>query len=159
MIQKDTFSKTPMQHAFQITVIIGILYTISKYFDIASPKGNAFISYIIPALFGDVVLVVFPLLFIFFYFKDGEAIKDIKKNMFNNNCEVDERDTREVLREYHGMLKEGIITQEEFELIKKKYLKKINKDWDNPSNSNNQYFPAEISIGIKKKYIYQVKKA
>ena len=129
MTQKDNFSRTPMQHAFQVTVIIGILYTISQYFDIASPKGNAFISYIIPALLGNIVLVVFPLSFIFFYFKDGEAIKDIKKNMLsNNNCEVDERDTREVLREYHGMLKEEIITQEEFDLIKKKYLQKLNKD-------------------------------
>ena len=129
MTRKDQFSKTPMEHAFQFTLIIGLLYTISEYFDTDSPKGNAFISYIIPALFSDIILVIFPLLFIFFYFKDGEAVKDIRKNIFNNNnCEIDEKDTREVLREYHSMLKEGIITQEEFDLIKKKYLQKLNKD-------------------------------
>jgi hypothetical protein len=129
MIQKDPFSKTPMQHAFQYTIVIGILYTISKYFDIASPKGGAFISYIIPSLFSDIVLIVFPLLFIFFYFKDGEAVKDIGKNIFNNhNCKIDEMDIRETLREYHTMLKEGVITQEEFDIIKKRYLKKIDQD-------------------------------
>jgi hypothetical protein len=33
-----------------------------------------------------------------------------------------------MLREYHGMLKEGIITQEEFDSIKKKYLKEFHKN-------------------------------
>ena len=121
--------RSPIQHAFQYTVVIGILYVIFKYFDTVVPHGKAFILYVIPMLFTDIVLVIFPLLFIFFYFKDVYAIDEIKENLFkNNNCGAHEEDTREVLRDYHSMLKEGIITQEEFDTLKKKYLKKLNKD-------------------------------
>ena len=128
MIQSDRFSKTPIQHAFQYTLFISILYTIFKFFDINSPKGTEFFSYIIPILFTDIILIVFPLLFVLFYFKDGSAINDIKDNILErNSCQTKEVDTPEVLRDYHNMLKEGILTQEEFDAIKKKYLKELNK--------------------------------
>lgn len=112
-----------MQHAFQSTLILSILYAIFKFFDIDFPSGTAFISYIIPKLLTDVVLIVFPLLFIFFYFKDGDTVKDI---INKNSCQSNDIDIQTVLREYHSMLKEGIITQDEFDAIKKKNLKKIN---------------------------------
>jgi len=124
----NNFPKTPMQHTIQYTIIISILYIIFKFFDINSPEGKDFIRYIFPALFSNVVLLVFPILFVFFYFKDGKAVQDINKNIFNeNNCDMDEVGTRELLREYHSMMKEGIITQEEFDIIKKKALKKLNQ--------------------------------
>ena len=123
------FTKTPIQHAIQYTLLISVLYVIFKFFDINSPTGSQFISYIIPMLFTDVIIIVFPLLFVFFYFKDGTAINEIKENILDkNNCQTNEVDTREILREYHTMLKEGIITQEEFDTIKKKYLKELNKN-------------------------------
>jgi len=123
-----TSPKNPMQRTIELTIFISVLYIIFKYFDQSSPKGNAFLSYIIPTLFSDVVLIVFPLLFVFFYFKDGNVIKDIKNSMSNEpDCNMDDRDAREILRDYHAMMKEGIITQEEFDLIKKKYIKKLNQ--------------------------------
>ena len=115
-------------HVFFWGLFISILYTIFKFFDINSPKGTEFFSYIIPILFTDIILIVFPLLFVLFYFKDGNAINDIKENILErNSCQTKEADTPEVLRDYHNMLKEGILTQEEFDTIKKKYLKELNK--------------------------------
>jgi len=123
------FTKTPIQHAIQYTLFISILYIVFKFFDINSPTGNQFISYIIPMLFTDIILIVFPLLFVFFYFKDGSAIKEIKENILDkNNSQTNNIGSPEVLREYHAMLKEGIITQEEFDIIKKKYLKELNNN-------------------------------
>lgn len=125
MLQKDRFSKTAIQHSFQYTLLISIMYAIIKFFDINSPAGTEFISYILPILFADIILIVFPFLFVFFYFKDGKAISDIKEHIFNQSKEIDAPD---VLREYHNMFKEGILTQDEFDRIKKKYLKELNKD-------------------------------
>ena len=121
---KNDLSKTPMQHTIQYTIVISVIYVIFKFFDTNSPDGKEFIYYILPALFSNVVLLVFPMLFVFFYFKDGKAVQDI----FNkNNCDMNEVVTREELREYHSMMKEGIITQDEFDIIKKKALKKLNE--------------------------------
>ena len=123
------FTKTPIQHAIQYTLFISVLYIVFKFFDMNSPSGSQFISYIIPSLFTEVILIVFPLLFVFFYFKDGSAINEIKENILDrNNGQTNGIDSPEVLREYHAMLKEGIITQEEFDIIKKKYLKELNKN-------------------------------
>lgn len=122
----NSFSTAPMQHAVQYTVYISILYIVFKFFDQNSPTGKDFIFYIIPVLFSNIILIVFPLLFVFFYFKDGNAIQDIKNNLSNeHHCEMDTRETREELREYHAMMKEGIITKEEFDSIKKKYFNKL----------------------------------
>jgi hypothetical protein len=93
-----------------------------------SPDGKEFISYIMVTLFSDIVLIIFPLLFIFFYFKDGSAVKEIKSELFNNSCsQTKEAEVLSTLREYHALMKEGVITQEEFENIKRKHLKEINK--------------------------------
>jgi len=119
-------SKSPFQAAFQYTLFLSILYVIYKFFDINSPKGSEFISYIIPMLVTNVLVVVFPILFIFFYFKDGMTIDEVKETFSNkNNTQLNELNNQDMLREYHGMLKDGIITQEEYENIKKKYLKDI----------------------------------
>jgi hypothetical protein len=129
MPQKDKFSTTAIEHAFQYTLLISILYAIIKFFDINSPHGTEFISYILPILFADIILIVFPFLFVFFYFKDGKAISDVKEHIFNGiNYQSKEIDAPEVLREYHNMLKEGVLTQDEFDRIKKKYLRELNKD-------------------------------
>ncbi len=118
--------KTPVQHAVQYTVLIAILYISLKFFDITTPKGISFISYILPLLFTNIILVVFPVLLVFFYFKDGNAIDDIKNKILDDDtCSLDKNVTREELREYHGMMKEGIITEEEFNTIKKKYFEKL----------------------------------
>jgi len=124
MTSHNKLSKSPAQLAVQYTFIITIFYALSKYFDLASPKGTAFISYIIPILLSDILLIVFPLLFVFFYLKETNSVQDIQKNIFKNNneCDLDAKDTREILRDYHNMLKEGIITQEEFDTIKKRYF-------------------------------------
>jgi len=120
------FPNTPMQTAFQYTLFLSILYTIYEFFDINAPNGSEFISYIIPMLMTNVVLVIFPILFVFFYFKDGSAINEMKETFSNkNNTQIMELNNQDMLREYHGMLKEGIITQEEYDNIKKKYLKNI----------------------------------
>ena len=120
------FSSTPMQTAFQYTLFLSVLYIIYKFFDINSPSGSEFISYILPMLMTNVILVVFPILFIFFYFKDGSAIGEMKETFLNkNNTQIMEFNNQDILREYHSMLKEGVITQEEYDNIKKKYLKDI----------------------------------
>lgn len=129
MVQNKKLFKTPLQHAFQYTLLLSVLYAVIKFFDMDSPKGIEFISYILPMLFTEIILVVFPFLLVFFYFSDGAAMNQIKDNIFNGtNCKSEIIDTPEVLREYHNMLKEGILTQDEFEKIKKKYLKELNKD-------------------------------
>ncbi len=128
MVSDNRFVKTPMQHAFQYTLVISIIYAIFKFFDIDSPDGTQFISYIIPKLFVDVILIIFPILSVFFYFVEGNGIKEIKEKIFDKDyCQPQDEDTLVMLREYHNMLKEGIITQDEFDIIKKKYLDKLNK--------------------------------
>ncbi|PTB83826.1 hypothetical protein C9926_00835, partial [Sulfurovum lithotrophicum] len=99
---------------------------IYKFFDLNAPKGSEFVSYIIPMLMTNVVLVVFPILFIFFYFKDGSAIDEMKETFSKkNDKQITEFNNQDMLREYHSMLKEGVITQEEYDNIKKKYLKEL----------------------------------
>ena len=118
--------KTPMQTALQYTLFLSTLYIIYKFFDINAPKGSEFISYIIPMLMTNVILVIFPILFIFFYFKDGSAINEMKETFTNkNDTQINELNNQDMLRKYHEMLKEGVITQEEYDNIKKKYLKDI----------------------------------
>ena len=127
-MHKINYSKTPIQHAIQYTILISIFYIAFKYFDMNSPDGKEFMSYIFITLFTDVILIIFPLLFVFFYFKDGNAIKEIKSGMLNgSNDKINDSDTLVILREYHALLKEGIITQEEFDNIKRKHLKELNK--------------------------------
>ena len=113
---------TSFQRAFQYTLFLSALYMLFKFFDIDAPKGSAFISYIIPMVLTNVVLIAFPVLFVIFYFKNTNTLENI----------LDKQDpeikNQEMLREYHGMLKEGIITQEEFDSIKKKYLKELHQD-------------------------------
>jgi len=48
--------------------------------------------------------------------------------MFKEDSDDSELHSRETLREYHTMLKEGINTQEEYRNIKKKHLKNLHKD-------------------------------
>jgi len=121
--------KSPLQNAFQYTLIISVLYVVYKLIDINSPKGAEFISYIIPTLLTNIVIVVFPLLFLFFYLKDGKALSEIKHNILDkSDPQITELNNQEMLREYHSMLKEGIITQDEYDSIKKKYLKGLHKD-------------------------------
>ena len=104
-------------------------YTIYKFVDINAPKGTEFISYIIPILLTNVIIVVFPLLFIVFYFKDGNKISEIKDSILNKpDPQMTELNNQDMLRKYHGMLKEGIITQDEYDTIKKKYLKGLDKE-------------------------------
>jgi len=118
--------KISMQHAFQYTIFFSIFYILFKFFAIGSPKGNEFISYIIPMVLTNVVLIAFPILFVIFYFKEGNTLEGIKENILGKSDP--EIKNQEMLREYHGMLKEGIITQEEFDSIKKKYLKEFHKN-------------------------------
>ena len=129
MHSNNNFSKTPIQRAIQYTLVISFLYAIFKFFDIDSPTGNEFISYIIPKVLIDVVLIIFPLLLAFFYLTTSNIIDEVKNNMLNNknSCNSSDADTLLVLREYHAMLKEGIITQEEFDTIKRKQLRELNK--------------------------------
>ncbi|MEA2048397.1 MAG: SHOCT domain-containing protein [Campylobacterota bacterium] len=124
MAQEDQSIKTSLQHAVQYTVYISLLYIIYKFFDNNSPQGVEFISYIIPMLLSGVVVIVFPLLFAFFYFKGGNTDTIFKKD----DPQTREINNQEMLRQYHSMLKEGIITQEEFDSIKKRYLKDLKKD-------------------------------
>ncbi|MEN8194876.1 MAG: hypothetical protein ABFS12_18790 [Bacteroidota bacterium] len=139
MAHNNRFLKTSIQHAFEYTLFISILYATFKFFDTNSPDGKEFLSYIIPALFTDIILIVFPFMFVFFYFKDGDAITDIKENILNNSsCQVKEIEIRERLREYHNMMKEGILTQDEFDNIKKQYLKELDKDKHSP-HPNKKY--------------------
>ncbi|HFD13883.1 MAG TPA: SHOCT domain-containing protein [Epsilonproteobacteria bacterium] len=118
-----------MQMAFQYTLFLSFFYVLYKFFDINSPKGSEFISYIIPTVMTNVVLIVFPILFVFFYFKDSSTIEDMKETFSNkNNTQINELNNQDMLREYHGMLKDGVITQEEYDNIKKKYLKDVHKN-------------------------------
>ena len=113
------------QRAIQYTVFLSFLYIIFKFIDIDAPKGSEFLSYIIPMVFTNVVMIAFPILFTIFYLNDGNTLNIIKDNIFDkHNPEIK---NQEMLREYHTMLKEGIITQEEFDSIKKKYLKELYK--------------------------------
>jgi len=123
------FTKTPMQMAFQYTLFLSFFYVLYKFFDINAPKGSEFISYIIPTVMTNVILIVFPILFVFFYFKDSSTIEDMKETFSNkNNTQINELNNQDMLREYHGMLKDGVITQEEYDNIKKKYLKDVHKN-------------------------------
>ena len=98
---------------------------IVKFFGVDAPKGTEFISCIIPMVLFNVAIIAFPVLFVIFYLKDSNTFKNIKDNMLN--IHDPEIKNQEMLREYHGMLKEGIITQDEFDSIKKKYLKELHK--------------------------------
>jgi len=125
----NNFIRTPIQHAIQYTIVISVLYIIYKFFDMNTPKGSEFIAYIVPLLFTNIILVVFPVLFVFFYFRDGSAISELKENIFDkNDPQIKEINNQEMLRGYHNMLKDGVITQEEYENIKKKYLKDVHKE-------------------------------
>ena len=124
----NRFIKTPIQHAVQYTLTISILYIIYKYFDQDSPKGAEFISYIVPLLFTNIILIVLPVLFVFFYFRDGSAMSELRENLFDkDDPQMKEVNNQEMLRGYHNMLKDGVITQEEYDNIKKKYLKDVYK--------------------------------
>ena len=112
---------TSFQRAFQYTILLSVLYIIVKFLDIDAPKGSEFLSYIVPMVLTNVVIIAFPVLFVIFYFKDGNTLENI---LDKHDPEIK---NQEMLREYHGMLKEGIITQEEFDSIKKKYLKELHK--------------------------------
>ncbi|HFQ60792.1 MAG TPA: SHOCT domain-containing protein [Epsilonproteobacteria bacterium] len=116
---------TSFQRAFQYTLFLSVLYILFKFFSIDAPKGSAFVSYIVPMVLTNVVLIALPVLFVIFYFKDGNALDNIKENILDKHDP--EIKNQEMLREYHSMLKEGIITQEEFDSIKKKYLKELHK--------------------------------
>ncbi len=121
--------KSSIHNAIQYTLLISVMYIIYKFANPDSPSGTEFITYIIPMVLTNIIFVVFPLLLVFFYFKDGNAIDTLKENILHKNgSQTSEIQTRETLREYHSMLKEGIITQEEFESIKKKHLKSLHKD-------------------------------
>ena len=123
--------KTPLHHALNYTVIISIIYIIYKFTSPSSPTGSAFISYIIPMVLTDVIIIAFPVLLVIFYLKDGgvEGATTWKNTMFQkDHAETKAMKDREILREYHGMYKEGIITEEEFNTIKKKFLNDIHKD-------------------------------
>ena len=121
--------KSPIQNAFQYILLISIIYVIYKFTNPSSPSGTGFINYILPLLFTDIIIIFFPLLIIFFYFKDGNTIDKFKDTMLNkDDPQVSEMNNRETIREYHTMLKEDIITQEEFDTIKKKYLKDIHNN-------------------------------
>ena len=125
----DYFRRTPLQNAFQYTLFLSVLYIVYKLFDINAPSGNDFISYIAVLLVTNVFIVVFPILFIFFYFKDGTALNEVKETFSKkDNTQLNELNNQDMLREYHGMLKEGVITQDEYDNIKKKYLKDLHKD-------------------------------
>jgi hypothetical protein len=127
--QMNKLIKSPIQNAIQYTFFLSILYAIYKFFDINSPKGSEFISYIVPLVLTNIVLVAFPILFIYFFFRDGVAIDEIKETFVKKkDTQVSEFNNQEILREYHGMLKDGIITQEEYDSIKKKYLKDVHKN-------------------------------
>ena len=120
---------TPIQNAFQYTLFLSIIYIIYKFVQSASPFSMDFFSYILPLVFTNVIIICFPILAIFFYLRDGNTVDTIKENLFNqNDSDITEINNREPLREYHSMLKEGIITQEEFDSIKKKYLKDLHQD-------------------------------
>jgi len=108
---------TSFQRAFQYTIMLSVLYIVVKFLDIDAPKGSEFLSYIVPMVLTNVVIIAFPVLFVIFYFKDGNTLENIKDNILDKHDP--EIKNQEMLREYHGMLKEGIITQEEFDNIKK----------------------------------------
>ena len=95
---------------------------IVKFFGVDAPKGTEFISYIIPMVLFNVAIIAFPVLFVIFYLKDGNTFENIKDNIVDTHDP--EIKNQEMLREYHGM---GIITQVEFDSIKKKYLKELHK--------------------------------
>lgn len=120
--------KSPVHNALQYTLIISIIYIIYQFASPASPSGAEFISYIVPMVLTNIVFIIFPFLLVIFYFKDKNTIDTFKKNMFKEGYEESELHSRETLREYHTMLKEGIITQEEYDTIKKKHLKSLHKD-------------------------------
>jgi len=117
--------KTSFHRAFQYTVLLSVLYTLFKVITFNAPLGSEFFSYIVPLVLTNIVLLAFPLLFVFFYFRDGDTLDTIKENILDKaNPKIK---NQEILREYHSMLKEGIITQDEFDSIKKKYLKELHK--------------------------------
>jgi Na+/H+ antiporter NhaD/arsenite permease-like protein len=116
---------TSFQRAFQYTLFLSVLYIIFKFFGVDAPKGSEFLSYIVPMVLTNVIIIAFPVLFVIFYFKNGNTLENIKDNILEKHDP--EIKNQEMLREYHGMLKEGIITQEEFDSIKKKYLKELHK--------------------------------
>lgn len=120
--------KSPIQNAVQYTLLISLIYIIYKFANPSSPSGTAFISYIIPMVLTDVIFIAFPLLFVIFYFKDGSNMGQLKDSILKkDDPQIEEMNNRETLREYHKMLKEGIITQDEYNDIKKKYLKDLHK--------------------------------
>lgn len=120
--------KSPMNNALKYTLLIGFIYIIYQFLHPDSPKGNEFISYIVPKVFAYIVFLTFPFLLVIFYFKDKNTIDTYKTYMSKKEDEESELHSRETLREYHTMLKEGIITQEEYDNIKKKHLKSLHKD-------------------------------
>ncbi len=121
-------NNTPISDAFNYTIMISLFYMAYKYSQMDTPTGTDFIPYIIPLILTEIVLVAFPLLLIFFYFKNGEMVNNIKDNIFEkNNPDIKEMNNQEKLRQYHVMLKEGIITQDEYDTIKKRFLKEIGK--------------------------------
>lgn len=121
-------TKSAVHSAIQYTLLISALYIVYQYVSPASPSGKEFIPFIVPMVLTNIVFIIFPLLLVIFYFKDRDTLENFKPHMFKKDSEDSELHSRETLREYHAMLKEGIITQEEYDNIKKKHLKNLHKD-------------------------------
>jgi len=117
---------SPFSNALKYTLFISVLYSVYLFLDVDAPQGTEFFSYIMAKILTDIIVFVFPVLLLFFYFRDDGIAENAIDNLLNkNNPDIKEMNKQGLLREYHTMLQEGILTQEEFDTIKKRHLKDI----------------------------------
>jgi len=125
-IDSQAEEKIILHKAIKYAVNIGIVYAIVKNYSLLGiPIHTLFMMILLDTTI--VTSIAFPVLWIFFHFKNSDTAKDAKKNVTTAVCSrVCPESTDAVsdqMAKYHDMLEKGIITQKEFDRFKKSLMK------------------------------------
>ena len=164
MKSKSTYTSA-LSYALKYTFILSLFYAIYLFLDRYAPQGKEFFSYAAAKVFADIIVFVFPLLWILFFirnndtfsedtlhhffpkksdddlsrddkdvladaYKDEECFTNLSEEHVDYVIPQNISDTKEInkqklLREYYTMFQEGILTKEEFDVIKRRHLKEM----------------------------------
>ncbi|HHD72950.1 MAG TPA: SHOCT domain-containing protein [Epsilonproteobacteria bacterium] len=120
--------KITLHRAIKCAVNIGIIYAIVKNYSLLGiPIHTLFMMILLDTTI--VTLIAFPLLWIFFHFKNSDTAKDAKKSVTTAVCSrVCPESTDAIsdqIAKYQDMLEKGIITEKEFDRFKKSLMKEM----------------------------------
>ncbi len=128
----STKEKSILQRSVEYSLYASLAYAIVGNFMIL----NSLTYGIVFSIFLDfvkIMVILFPILWIFFHFIDNGNINKTKNKIATNVCnqictdseDEDSADNSETLLRYEKMFKDGLLTREEFDKMKKKFFTRI----------------------------------